>query len=82
MSMHLFSSIDLNIGLLECFSVTRSRFVKCSKVVVTFKARNDKNFFVIGCFVEKMIKGSHCGGIEDVAYATHRRRRMSQATIY
>ena len=45
-------------------------------------------FYLLGNFVEIVLvsknapRGSHCGGAENVAIATRRRRRMSQATFF
>ena len=42
-------------------------------------------FYTIGNFISYRIKtsgGSHCGGKEDVAYATRRRRRIPQAGFF
>ena len=45
-------------------------------------------FYLLGNFVEIVLvsknapRGLHCGGAENVAIATRRRRRMSQATFF
>ena len=42
-------------------------------------------FYTIGNFISYRIKtsgGSHCGGKEDVAFATRRRRRIPQAGFF
>ena len=45
-------------------------------------------YCLLGNFVEIVLvsknapRGSHCGGAENVAIATRRRRRMSQATFF
>ena len=42
-------------------------------------------FYTIGKFLSYRIKtsgGSHCGGMEDVACATRRRRRIPQAEFF
>ena len=40
------------------------------------------NFVKIVLVSKNAPRGSHCGGAENVAIATHRRRRMSQATFF
>ena len=42
-------------------------------------------FYTMGNFIFYRMKtsgGSHCGGMEDVAYATRRRRRIPQAGFF
>ena len=53
------------------------------------KRTDDVLFFCLpGKFVEIVLvsknapRGSHCGGAENAAIATRRRRRMSQATFF
>ena len=59
--------------------------IKEKMVIYGVGFKSQRFFYTIGNFISYRIKtsgGSHCGGKEDVAYATRRRRRIPQAGFF